>query len=202
MEAKLGGRSHERSFYNPSELIPEDHIRAIFAKLRNQKARVAVKACFYLQLRRKEACALKWTSIDLDAGVFHGIRAKNGMSNTKTIPTDLLEELKKLPKEDEVWTFVGQHGHISDAWLNTEFREACEQVGFTKTYATKSDGTKAHCYTLKGLRATGISRICDAVGDKLFMAADIVGHRNPKTTMVYYRAKEDEKKKAIERAFE
>lgn len=136
-------------------------------------------------MRSGEMYALKWSDVDLDAGILHVTKAwtsKTGISPTKTrenrvVPISpdlkvLLSELKMQRQQDS--EFVLPHlRHWTKGEQARVMREFCKGLGITEI--------KFH-----DLRATFITNML-AQGVPLVTVMAIVGHKRMSTTDIYMR---------------
>lgn len=136
-------------------------------KDKRQQTAVAFLLALETAMRSGEMIAMRWVDVDLKARVVHLPETKNGDARDVPLSTRAVELLKKMQGVDQERVFT-----LTDALRDTYFRHG-------KTLAGIED------LTFHDSRATALTRLSKKL-DVLELART-VGHRDPRSLMIYYR---------------
>lgn len=136
-------------------------------------------------MRHGEIVALEWPDIDLTRELITIRRSKTGAGRAVPMNAAVRAELTRLhsEREDDVTVFRSNVGRKYER-PNVVFRSYCQKL--------EIDDLHFH-----DLRHTAATRMGEA-GTDLATLMEILGHSNPKTTMIYTHATEAAKRRAVE----
>lgn len=144
--------------------------------------RQIVAVAFLLSLetamRSGEIVGLRWQDVDLERRVAHLVDTKNG--DERHVPlsqraVDLLRAMPKVEGDERIF-------RISDAVRDEVFREGREAAGLPNG----KDGG----FTFHDARATALTKLSKKLD--ILELARMVGHRDPRSLMIYYRESAEE----------
>ena len=135
---------------------------------------VLVRLVYRHGLRASEAVSLRWSQIDLDAGVIHIARVKGSKDSTHTMDRDELRDLRRLRQQVcGLYVFETERGGpLSVDALQYIVREAGKQGGL---------GVDAHPHMLR--HAAGYMLANAGTDTRLIQA--FLGHRDIRHTAHY-----------------
>ncbi|GAA4321708.1 site-specific integrase [Pigmentiphaga soli] len=135
---------------------------------KRQQAAVALLLALETAMRAGELLALRWEYVHLDRRVAHLPATKNGDPRDVPLSRCAVELLEAMQGVDEERVFT-----LSSALLDVYFRQGRALAGI--------EGPTFH-----DARATAITRLAKKLD--LLELARMVGHRDPRSLLVYYRA--------------
>jgi integrase len=166
---KVGKRLH---------LTPEEANRLIAAAGKRgrypERDRIMVRAVYRHGLRASEACDLRWTDLDLEAGTITIRRRKMGKDSTHSMDRDELRDLRRMRiTTDSPWVFTTERGGpLSVGALEYIVRKAGVLAGLP---------VDAHPHMLR--HAAGYALINADTDVRLVQ--EFLGHKTPAMTMHY-----------------
>jgi type 1 fimbriae regulatory protein FimB len=136
--------------------------------------KVLVRLVYRHGLRAKEAVNMRWSQIDLEAGVIHIARLKGSNDSTHTLDRDELRDLRKLRQQvTGLYVFETERGGpLSVDALQYIVREAGKLAGLD---------VEAHPHMLR--HAAGYMLANEGVDTRLIQ--DFLGHRDIRHTAHY-----------------
>jgi type 1 fimbriae regulatory protein FimE len=92
----------------------------------------AIRFCARHGFRASELVELRWDAIDLDTGILHVIRKKNGVPSVHPLLGPEIRELRRLQREGSGsrYVFTGERGPVSRAWFQRLVERAGVKAGF------------------------------------------------------------------------
>ncbi|WP_217619208.1 site-specific integrase, partial [Achromobacter sp. GbtcB20] len=139
---------------------------------KRQQTAVALLLALETAMRASEIVGLTWPRVDLVRRVAHLPKTKNGDARDVPLSRRAVELLQTMTGIDDERVFT-----IDSATLDTNFR-------FGRSAANVSGPT------FHDSRATAITRLAQRL--ELLELARMVGHRDPRSLMVYYRKTAEE----------
>jgi type 1 fimbriae regulatory protein FimB len=136
--------------------------------------KVLVRLVYRHGLRAKEAVNMRWSQIDLEAGVIHIARLKGSNDSTHTLDRDELRDLRKLRQQvTGLYVFETERGGpLSVDALQYIVREAGKLAGLD---------VEAHPHMMR--HAAGYMLANEGVDTRLIQ--DFLGHRDIRHTAHY-----------------
>jgi len=141
------GRSGERN------ALEAHHIRALLAHAQDRPLlRLVVRLALATGMRRGELAALRWSDIDLAAGVIHVTRGlvrvgrsqketqtKGGEGRAVSLPADLLAELRAIAGQADAHVLRTNRGDAPTlAYLSEIVKDALRAIGLDKGFCLHS----------------------------------------------------------------
>jgi site-specific recombinase XerD len=156
-------------------VLSKREVRAILNEIDNLKHKTVLSLIYACGLRIGEALSLKISDIDSDRALIHIREAKGYKDRIVGLSPMILEVLRAYYKEykPQYYLFESPDGKpYSQSSVRSVFRKACQSAGIKKPVRVHS---LRHSYATHLLEA----------GTDLRYIQDILGHKDPKTTMIY-----------------
>ncbi|MBN2667937.1 MAG: tyrosine-type recombinase/integrase, partial [Bacteroidales bacterium] len=163
-----------KSKYLPTVLSKRE-VKQILDKIENLKHRTILSLIYASGLRIGEALSLKISDIDSDRELIHIRQAKGYKDRVVGLSPLILEILRDYYKKykPQYYLFESPEGRpYSQSSVRSVFQKACKLAGIKKNVRVHS---LRHSYATHLLEA----------GTDLRYIQDILGHKDPKTTMIY-----------------
>lgn len=163
-----------KSMYLPTVLSKEE-IKSIFSNISNLKHRTILSLIYSSGLRIGETLNLKVNDIDSQRNLIMIRQGKGHKDRIVGLSPKILELLRKYYHQYKPsdYLFVGQKGgSYSQSSIRAVFRRACKKAGIKKQVRIHS---LRHSYATHLLES----------GTDIRYIQDILGHKDPKTTMIY-----------------
>jgi len=158
-------------------ILALEQVRHILSLVKNPVARMALRTICSCGLRLSEGIHLQVADIDSKRMVVWVRDGKGGKDRDVPLPEKTLEHLRAYWAvfRPRPWLFPAKSGAapLSDTSLQKTFKAALRQSGIEK---------KASIHTLRHSCATGLLE----KGVDLRVIQEILGHKSPQTTTVYY----------------
>ena len=157
------------------KVFSKSDIVKLFSQVDNLKHLTMLKLCYGMGLRVSEIVNLKIANIDSGRMLVHIENAKGKADRYVTLPTSILEELRKYFRayKPKIYLFEGQHGgHYSIRSVQAVFKNAMKKAKINKNVG------------IHGLRHSYATHLLEAGTDVTFIQ-QLLGHRNLKTTIIY-----------------
>ena len=157
-------------------VLSTEEVRKLLSLVRIPKNRVCLTTIYSCGLRLSEATHLKVSDIDGKRMVIEIRNSKGGEDRYVPLPRKTLDLLRKywLECRSESWLFPSKikDGHICNSSIQWCFKVILHESGITK---------HASVHTLRHSYATHLLES----GVDIRVIQGILGHRNPKSTMIY-----------------
>ena len=157
-------------------VLSMEEVRKLLSLVRIPKNRVCLTTIYSCGLRLSEATHLKVSDIDGKRMVIEIRNSKGGEDRYVPLPRKTLDLLRKywIECRSESWLFPSKikDGHICNSAIQWCFKVILHESGITK---------HASVHTLRHSYATHLLES----GVDIRVIQGILGHRNPKSTMIY-----------------
>lgn len=166
--------------------LTEDEEPRLMAVLTNRREhlRPVVVIALNTGMRRSEILSLRWEQIDFSRDSIHLLRTKSGKPRTvpmNTVVREVLSVMKGINDSECVFVNPRTGKPLTD--IKNAFKAALKEAGI--------EGLRFH-----DLRHTAGTRMADA-GVPIAVIADILGHKDIRTTMRYVHATDEGKRRAV-----
>ena len=159
------------------KVISKGDIVKIFACAGNLKHLLMLRLCYGMGLRVSEIVNLKVTDIDSKRMVVHIEAAKNKKDRCVTLPSSILDDLRKYYREyrPKMYLFEGQFGgQYSIRSVQAVFKNAMQKAKINKVVG------------IHGLRHSYATHLLET-GTDMYFIQKLLGHKNIKTTEIYVK---------------
>jgi len=163
-----------KSNYLPT-VLSKSEIKSIFNAIENIKHKTILSLIYSSGLRIGETLNLKINDIDSERGVIIIRQSKGFKDRIVGLSPKILEMLRTYYKKyhPKEYLFEGQNGgQYTASSVRQVFKRACKKAGITK---------KVRVHNLRHSYATHLLEN----GTDLRYIQNILGHKDPKTTMIY-----------------
>ncbi|MFC2087451.1 site-specific tyrosine recombinase/integron integrase [Bacteroidota bacterium] len=160
---------------NLPAVLSKDEVFRILKSTSNLKHKTILSLIYSAGLRVGEAINLKPEDIDSKRGLIHIRNAKGQKDRYVTLSDQLLKLLRRYFRQykPKIYLFNGQKGEkYTTSSIRKVFRNAVNRVGIKK---------KVRIHTLRHSFATHLLE----KGVDIRYIQDMLGHQDPKTTMIY-----------------
>ena len=157
------------------EVLSIDEVKLILGHTPNLKHRTLLSLLYSCGLRIGEALKLQLSDIDKERSFMHVRSAKGAKDRYVPIPKQMIRLLKKYIEsyKPELYVFEGQNGGMYSAVSARQvLKRALNKAGIKKSI------------TLHTLRHSHATHLLENGTDLRFIQ-ELLGHNNPKTTMIY-----------------
>jgi site-specific recombinase XerD len=157
------------------KVISKNDIAKLFTHVDNSKHQLMLKLCYGMGLRVSEIVNLKITNIDSKRMLVHIEAAKGKVDRYVTLPTSILEELRKYYKaySPKIYLFEGQYGgQYAVRSVQAVFKRAMQKAKINKSVG------------IHGLRHSYATHLIES-GTDMFFIQKLLGHKDIKTTEIY-----------------
>lgn len=141
--------------------------------------------CLLVGCRRTEGLLMRWTDIDVEAGVWHKARTKTGIPHTVPVPAALMARLAALPKRNEFVFSTMRSGHWSPS------------LAYGKWCAIRK-GAGLPDVTIHDLRRTCASWLCIHGENLAVIGRGVLNHTSLSHTGIYARLNVTPVQRALE----
>lgn len=165
------------------QVLSIDEVKKILDVTRNEKHRNILMVIYCCGLRVGELTNLKRTDLDWDRGMIHIRHGKGNKDRLVPFPRKMQDALRVYlnrfqPKE---YVFMGQNGGpYSQSSVRNILKRSCQYAGIKRAIKT---------HTLRHSYATHMME----KGVNLRYIQELLGHKSPKTTMIYTHVANDAK---------
>ena len=176
----------QKSQYLPTVLSKKE-IKEIFSNINNLKHKTILSLIYSSGLRIGETLRLKINDIDSKRDVIHIRQSKGYKDRIVGLSPKILDLLREYYKEYKPtnYLFEGRGKEMySASSVRNVFKRACKKAGIKKE-------VRVH-----NLRHSYATHLLEA-GTDLRYIQDILGHKDPKTTMIYTKVSNKHIKKII-----
>ena len=157
------------------KVISKRDISKIFSSIENRKHSLMLKLCYGMGLRVSEIVKLKISDIDSSRMLVHIESGKGKKDRYVTLPSSILEDLRKYYKEyrPKTYLFEGQYGgQYSIRSVQAVFKSAMKKAKINKTVG------------IHGLRHSYATHLLEG-GTDMYFIQQLLGHKDIKTTEIY-----------------
>lgn len=186
--------SRNRRKRTPRErfLLPKewDQLRPIIQR-QPTKVRIYFSLLFLLGPRMSELRTARWMDLDIEAGLWHKTRTKNGRRQLVPLPPAACDLLRQLPQTG-VCLFSGEidkGGHPNQPWSRTAVQHWWRKIRW-----------EAGCpdVQIRDIRRTAATWMVQG-GENLMVIKEILNHSSVAITQVYARADSSTQAAALDR---
>jgi|WetSurMetagenome_2_1015567.scaffolds.fasta_scaffold31497_3 integrase len=180
--------------YPERELVPvamtQEQAAKLFQAVKEPYLRYLFAFCAATGCRRGEAVNLTWADIDIAGGVVHirskkNFKTKNGKTRVVPLSPFAVSIIEVLPRECS-YVFSNGGRQLGVSWVSHSFKKYAREV-------TKDDETPLHFHSLRHTFATLLSH----KGVDLYYIQRLLGHSNPRTTMIYTHVVPEDLRKSV-----
>ncbi len=191
-------RKNQRYLGNEARYMPDNVFLALlehFHKI-NERVELIVEFEGLEGSRIEDVVDLKVENFDFDK---HEVRVYNKKSSRwYTIPIEshledhikeFIQKHRESIESHENYIFFSNNfkqirNHLSKDWVRNTIREAVNELGLQKVYATSTNGKKLNMYSSHSLRSHALTRVYRLSGD-IQVAKELADHSKTSTTDLY-----------------
>jgi integrase len=185
--------NREKKRYPRERFVLPKEWEALFPVLQSQptKVRIYFSLLFLLGSRMSELRTARWLDLDLDAGLWHKTKTKNGRRQIVPLGPEVIALLRQLPVTG-VYVFQGDRskgGNADQPWSRTAVQHWWRRI---RSAAGCRD------VQIRDIRRTAATWMVQS-GENLMTIKEILNHSSVSITQVYAKADTSTQAAALDR---